>query len=248
MTEMTAAEADDILTLRRQYYGLLTRLFLREPEPEWLAALEEGLPERADAARLLEPLLGEGWDAMGEFLGAHPFEDAGDDFTRVFLGPYRPEVAAYESHYLTGMLFKEPLIEVRGFMNEVGLEKNDENFPEPEDILAFELEIMSWLLGKEGEATGEEEAERWRGHQALFFKEHLQVWAPTCARDLQEASSPFYKGVGLVLEGFLKLEARTYQNLGPDKVATLEEARRKYSSRGTWRGNTFDPSGNPTQG
>ena len=53
MTEMTAAEADDILTLRRQYYGLLTRLFLREPEAEWLAALEEGLAERADAARLL---------------------------------------------------------------------------------------------------------------------------------------------------------------------------------------------------
>lgn len=245
--EMSTAEAEEIHNLRRLYYGLLTRLLMQEPEPAWVSSLGEGLSERAEAARLLEPMLGEGWRTIADFLDEHAPEVVVEEYTRIFLGPHQPEVAPYESHYLTGMLFKEPLIAVRGFMNSIGLEKNDETFPEPEDILSFELEIMNWMLGREAESSEADEAEEWRERQAVFFKEHIQVWGPTCAKDLQEASGYFYRGVGELLEGFLKLEIQTNRERGPEKVETLEEARLRSRNRRPWKGKTYDPESMGTE-
>ncbi len=152
----------------------------------------------------------------------------------------------YESLYLAGNLFKEPLIRVRGFMQQVGLEKNDAEFPEPEDVLAFELEIMNWLVSKQLAAATEEEAEGWVASQAEFLKRHLLIWGPVCAADIEKAEgADFYRGVAALLAGFLDMERVQFHGVGPERIETLEEARRRYGHRRSWRGPTFDPGGEP---
>lgn len=230
--------------LRQLYYSLLVRLFWREPEPDWVMELAAGIKERGRAAGQLNARMGEGWRLLGEYLESNGADAVAEEFTMLFLGPFGAKVNPYESFYLAGNLFKEPLIHVRAFMGQVGLEKNDVEFPEPEDVLAFELEIMNWLVGKQLAAGTEEEAEGWLASQAEFLKRHLLIWGPVCATDIENAEGcAFYRGVGALLWGFLDMERVQFHGIGPEKIETLEEARRRYGDRRSWRGPTFDPGG-----
>ena len=125
------------------------QLLWKVPDADFLQSLQDGLTERAHASARIVPLLGEGWRRMGKVLEQKRFDEVADDYTRLFLGPHHPAMTPYESFYLTGTLFREPLIVVRQFIEQAGLEKDHEKFPEPEDVLAFELEIMNWLVEKE---------------------------------------------------------------------------------------------------
>ena len=230
--------------LRRLYYSLLVRLLWREPEAEWVASLAEGIKERARAAGGLNERMGEGWNLIGEFLENNEPEAVAQEFTDLFLGPFGAQVNAYESYYLIGHLFKEPLIAVRDFMGRVGLEKKPEEYAEPEDVIAFELEIMNWLVGKQLGANNSDEEEGWVLSQAEFLKKHLLIWGPACSKDIGAAeAADFYKGVAAILGGFLELERLHFHGFGPDKIETIEEARRRYGSKPAWRGTTFDPEG-----
>lgn len=233
----------ELSELRQVYYTLLVRFFWKEPEEEFLASLREGLPERVQAAGQLHPLIGEGWEEIGGYLDSHPPEEVANEFTKMFLGPHQPPVAPYESFYLAGSLYKEPLIKVREFMRAAGLaKKDDEHFPEPEDILTFELEIMNWLVTKELAAKNPKDALKWLERQAEFFKTHLQVWSPQCAKDIVEAEyAEFYKGAGKILQGFLELETLHFQDMGPEKVETLAEARKRLGKQRTFKGEVYDP-------
>ena len=167
-----------------------------------------------------------------------------DDPVYLVLGPVGAQVNAYESYYLIGHLFKEPLIAVRDFMGRVGLEKKPEEYAEPEDVIAFELEIMNWLVGKQLGANNSDEEEGWVLSQAEFLKKHLLIWGPACSKDIGAAeAADFYKGVAAILGGFLELERLHFHGFGPDKIETIEEARRRYGSKPAWRGTTFDPEG-----
>ncbi|MEE8394656.1 MAG: molecular chaperone TorD family protein, partial [bacterium] len=101
----------ELLDLRQLYYSLLVKLFWTEPAPELIETLKKDLADRAAGAGELHPLLGEGWLAIGKALEKMGVEQVADEYTRMFLGPFQPQVSPYESLYLTGMLFKEPLIE-----------------------------------------------------------------------------------------------------------------------------------------
>lgn len=236
-------EFKELTGLRQIYYTLLVRLFWKEPEPEFIASLNSELASRAQAAGQLHPLMGDGWREIGEFLAHHQPDEVVAEYTRMFVGPFQPQVSPYESRYLTGALFKEPLVKVREFMARTGMAKDEsQDFPEPEDMLAFELEIMNWLVTKELDAKNAKEARKWVERQAEFFKTHLQVWAPECAKDITEAENAvFYHGVGLLLQGFLELEILNFHDIGPEQVATLEEARRHYGKMRTFKGEVYDP-------
>lgn len=232
----------ELTQLRQLYYTLLVKMFWEEPPAEFLESLKEGINDRAIAAGQLHPLMGEGWMEIAAYLEDKGAEELKFEFARMYIGPVQPPVSPYESYYLAGSMYKEPLTKVRRFMKKVGLEKQPEKYPEPEDVLAFELEIMNWLVMKELDAGNEKERVRWQKRQAEFFKEHLQVWGPECAKDISEADgAEFYKGAGLILRGFLDLEILTFHEIGPKKVETLEEARKRNMSMRTWKGDIYDP-------
>lgn len=146
----------------------------------------------------------------------------------------------YESYYLTGYFWDRPLVVVRDFLKEVGIEK-EEGFPEPEDSLVFELEVMRRLIGRQYSAPDPDGQARWLNAQASFLKRHLLVWAPQAAKDLAGAAGAvFYGGVGKLIQGFLELEQKLFEGWGSEEVRSLEEARRSFGQLGQWRGPLFD--------
>jgi len=208
--------------------------------------LSDGIDERIEAARNLDPLLAEGWERIQRFFTERPpeslAETVADEYIRLFIGPHGPKVNPYESHYFTGRLLDRPLAEIRSFLKEIGIEKQ-EGYPEPEDFLAFELEVMRWLIGKQTAAANAEE-KRWLQHQADFLKEHLLVWVPACAQEIEQTQGAnFYLAVAMILRGFLQIERTLFRDWGLDTIASLEEVRRRYGAIPTWKGPTFDMPG-----
>lgn len=237
----------ELLAFRQGYYNVLVSLFWKEPAGELLLSLSDGIPERVDAARNLHPLLAQGWEEIGRLLSETPSEQlaetVADEYTWLFIGPHGPEANPYESFYLTGRLLDRPLADIRTLLKAIGIEKQ-EGYSEPEDFLAFELEVMRWLAGKQMTAANPEEETRWLRLQADFLKEHLLVWVPTCAQDIERAKGAnFYRGAAMILRGFLELERSLFREWGLDKVASLEEVRRRYGAMPTWKGPTFEMPG-----
>jgi TorA maturation chaperone TorD len=239
----------EVLAFRRGYYDLFVGLLWHEPAPALVAGLTAGLDERTAAARAVHPALGEGWDAIGAFFAATPRDAVADavvdEYTRVFLGPRRPPVYPYESYYLTGRVLDRPLAAVRGFLREVGLAR-EADFPEPEDHLAFELDVMRRLLGRQAGSPDAEGEARWLRLQGAFLRDHLLVWGPAVARDLATADgAAFYRGVGRLLEGFLDLEREVAREWIQGEVPSLPEARRRAAATPDFRGPVTELGGPP---
>lgn len=234
----------DLLAFRQGYYDLFVSLLWKEPAGELLAALGEGIEARIEAGRHLHPLLGGGWEAIAHFLdGADRgtlAESVGDEYTRLFLGPRGPEVNPYESFYLTGRLLNRPLAVVRSFLKEIGIAKQ-EGYAEPEDFLAFELEVVSRLIGRQRAAADPEAEVQALNLQAAFLKRHLLVWGPAAGNDLSEAKGAvFYRGVGRLLGGFLELERDLFKGWGPEELRSLDEARQSLARAREWQGPLLD--------
>lgn len=227
---------------RHNYYHLFVRLLWQEPSVDVVAALQEDIESRIAAATAVHRRMGEGWQVIHGFLAAHPFEAVVEEFTTLFLGPFGPQVQPYESYYLTGHLFREPLVALRVFLGQIGVEKQTQAFAEPEDVLAFELEVMRWLVAKQQAA--EPANETWLMWQTQFLRQHLLVWVPTCAQDIEQAvAAHFYRGVAMLLEGFLEVERQLFQSCGIEPIALLAEARQRYGGHAIWQGPTFEITG-----
>ena len=234
----------ELLSFRQSYYEVLGALFRREPSGELLQQLASGIGERTEAARNLHPLLGAGWEAIERFVAGTPperlAENVAEEYVTLFIGPLGAAVNPYESFYLTGRLLDRPLADVRAFLKSAGIEKLQE-YPEPEDFLAVELEVMRWLIGKQMAAADPQDERQWLELQADFLKEHLLVWGPACAKDIERAAcAKFYRCAAKILQGFLALELSFFREWGLDKVSSLEEARQRHGVMPTWKGPTFD--------
>ncbi|MCP4294972.1 MAG: molecular chaperone TorD family protein [Proteobacteria bacterium] len=230
----------ELSVMRQKYYSLFVSLFWREPAPELIVSLKEGIDERIEASQNI--LMAEGWRKVRHYLQEKKPDSVRDEFTTLFLGPAEPENIPYESYYLTGHLFREPLAAVRGFMKKVGLRKKEDPFNESEDILGFEMEIMNWLVTKQSTAANTEEEEQWLNLQSEFLKMHLLVWAPTCLTELEKAKhSDFYGGISLLLRGFFEIENQLFEDREPKQIPTLGQIRRQYGVAESWTGPTFNP-------
>ncbi|MFB3820313.1 MAG: molecular chaperone [Candidatus Methylomirabilales bacterium] len=241
----------DLLAFRQGYYDLFVSLLGQEPSPALLRGLADGMAERIRGSQGLHPLLAEGWEEMQRLLtgsaAQQVAEAVADEYTRLFVGPQPPEVNLYESFYLTGRLLDRPLVAVRAFLAEVGIRK-EEGYAEPEDFLAFELEVMRRLIRRQATAADPEAEAEWIGRQAEFVVRHLLVWAPAAAADLEQApGASFYRAVAKLLRAFLELERDLFKEQGA--VRSLEEARQAAAGRGEWRGPLLDwadaPGGDP---
>ena len=227
----------DFIQFRQTYYRLFVQLLWKEPEAAFVAALRDDMPARVEAAASVHPLMGSGWQIIDDYLADHSPDAVAAEFSRLFLEPFAKGIRPYASYYLTGQFFTEPLQAWRGFLKQLGVEKPP-GFTDPEDVLAFELDVMRWLIDKQAAA---DDADRWLRLQAMCLKEHVLVWAPSCAGDIEQApQAAFYRGVAQLLRGFLEVEQSLFRDWGLDRVATLAEARAHYGAGPDWRGPLFD--------
>jgi TorA maturation chaperone TorD len=237
---MALLHEPDVVKFRHDYYELLTRLIAAEPDAALLAALGEGIEERALGATQVHRRMGEGWRAMAAHLGGAALEGLADEYTRIFLGPYGTVLQPYESYYLSGRLYAEPLAEVRGFLAREGLEPTGESRGEPEDTLAFELGVMLRLVARQ-RAGGDAEPGAFIEAQREFLARHLLVWGPAVSADIEHnPAAAFYKGVAQVLGGFMEVERDFFSEEGGLEVESLEAARRRHNSP-AFKGPVFDP-------
>jgi TorA maturation chaperone TorD len=236
---MALLSEPDVMQFRRGYYELLTRLFASEPDEELLSALREGSEERAVGAMQVHPAMGEGWRTLGEHAHRDDLETLVDEFTRLFLGPVGRVLNPFESFYLTGRPYSQPLADVRTFMARHSVEPARET-GEPEDTLALELAIMALLVARQ-QAAGDADPESLLAAQREFLGAHLLVWAPACLADLEgHPGAAFYRGAAQVLRGFLEVERDFFNEESELQVDSLEEARRRYHAP-EFRGPVFDP-------
>ena len=230
-----------LANLPQKFYGMFVKLFWKEPDTEFLLSLLDGIAERVRGSARSSPLMSEGWKDIRSYLEKKGADDVEYEFVQLFLGPHQPDILPYESYYLSGRVFQAPLAAVRGFMKEVGIEKKEGQLPEPEDTLGFELEIMNWMISKQISSEDSDLEEKWINLQARFLKEHLLVWGPACALDIEAAPhAVFYKGTGKLLRGFLEFEKQLFHDLGPEKIESLETLRKRYGSRKEWKGPLFE--------
>ncbi|MFQ5881871.1 MAG: molecular chaperone [Candidatus Methylomirabilales bacterium] len=231
----------ELCQFRREYYELFSSLFLREPTADLLNLLGRDLEARIEAASALHPLLGEGWQEVGQFLRADlerpqaRAAKAADEFTPLFVGPLIPKLTPCESFYLTGKLFGAPLVLVRNFMRRVGLEKREE-WPEPEDHIAFTFEIMRQLIIRQEASVNPDEETRWLNLQGDFIKAHLSRWVPRVGEDLEKLGGEFYRGIGKMVRGFLECEKELLADWGSEKAPHLIQVKES-----AFRGPMFTP-------
>lgn len=216
----------DLSQFRREYYALFSFLFLREPTAALVELLGQNVEARTEAAAALRPILGQGWREVGQFLQknrGNPQEQAAkmvEEFTPLFVGPLIPKITPCESFYLTGKLFGAPLVLIRNFMRRVGLTKSDE-WPEPEDHIAFTCDIMRQLIIRQEKAPNPDEETQWLNLQGDFWKAHLGRWVPRFAEDLEKWGGEFYRGIGKVVRGFLEFEKEVLADWGSERPAHL---------------------------
>ena len=232
----------DLVQFRQTYYRLFVKLFWKEPEAAFIAGLQDDDAQtRTQAAAAVHPLMGDGWQVIEHYLADHQPDEVATEYGQLFLEPFAKGIRPYASYYLTGQFFTEPLKTWRAFLRPLGVEKPTQGFTDPEDVLAFELDVMRWLIDKQAAA---EDIDPWLRLQATCLKEHLLVWAPSCAADIEQVpQAVFYRGAAKVLRGFLEVERSLFVDWGLDNVATLAEARAHYGAQGEWRGPLFDVSG-----
>lgn len=236
----------DVTQFRVQYYRLLARLLASEPDAALLEALAEGMDERALGAAQVHRTMGEGWRVLaGDLAGAGAGDALAavtDAYSRLFLDPYGETLNPYESYYVAGKLYGGPLAEVREFMASQNLELGETDRREPEDALFNELDTMATLAERQ-QGGGDADPAAHVEAQREFLARHLLVWAPACVQDLEQRNdSAFYRGVAMILRGFLEVERDFFHEDGGLEVEPLDEARRRHHAQDFFKGEVYDPS------
>lgn len=131
--------------------------------------------------------------------------DAIYDYNRLFVGPGKLLAPPYESKYRNhqGLLMQRETINVRRFYEKVGVSVSEE-ICEPDDHLAFELELVCYLLSQ-----SVKEEKKYRELYNDFFSQHLEKWIFNHCEDvIAKSTSRTCKSLGLILKEFMLLEQK----------------------------------------
>ena len=190
----SAGDADDIDAARAQEYALLATLMRRAPDAELLQRLA-GL--RGD-----DSVIGTAHAALAAAAGRVTAEAAEREFFDLFTGVGRGEFLPYGSYYLTGFLYERPLARLREQLAELGIARaRDDN--EPEDHVAFLLEIMAGLASRRLAA--------YAGAERALFEQHVAPWVGRLFNDVAGAEhAAFYRHVGALGRVFIDIETEAF--------------------------------------
>jgi anaerobic sulfite reductase subunit A len=143
------------------------------------------------------------------------------DYANLFLAVGKHPAHPYESVYLSAehLLMQEQRDQVLKIYREHGVDKV-EDFPEPEDHVAIELQFMGLLSARITEALKQDDIERARElleTQTDFLDEHLMKWVPDFCEDiLKGAKYEFYRGIAKVTRGYLTMESENIRTLASE--------------------------------
>lgn len=224
MTTSTTLDWTETLTGEMLLFGLLGRAFQNYPAAEerpWLQTLiDEDMFQEApfgasqsDVAEGLQLL--QAWSRAG--LSDQNFQALQDDYTRMFIGPAKVMVPPWESVYFNRerLTFQEQTLDVRGWYRRFGLQ-SEQLYSEPDDHIGLELAFLSHLAQRGLSALeqgAQEEFERIMNAHREFLDQHPRQWASAfCEGLIENAATPFYKGLALLTRGALTELAEILHN------------------------------------
>ena len=201
---VSLALADDAEeAARAELYGLLARLWLAPPDAALLAQFREAPTRAPQAGAFLEAP----WQALVEAMRATTPAQAADEHLALFHGVGKSEVCAYASYYLSGYLHERPLAELRTELARLGLAR-EEGSLETEDHIAYELEVMRWLI------TGDDPALCNLEQQRRFFRAHLQPWVDSLCDAVQaHPRSQVWRALAGCTRAFMQVETQAFDLL-----------------------------------
>ena len=205
MTEpLPTSSALDEETARAEVYGLLAQRYYAPPSAELLSALRVAVTEApAQGAFLEEP-----WREVVAAARAADAQAIAAEYDALFGGVGKPDVYLFGSHYLSGYLNEKPLARLRETLAGLGLGRDEAAMPETEDHVAYECEVMRFLI------AGDDVAVANLTKQREFFADHLQPWI----NDLCDAISAhprarFYATLAAFTRAFINVEAQGFDML-----------------------------------
>jgi len=200
---LPTTSALDEETARAEIYGLLSQLYYAPPAAQLLQALRLAPTEApAQGAFLEEP-----WRALVGAARAQDDAAIADEYEALFGGVGKPEVYLFGSHYISGFLNDKPLVRLRDALAALGLGR-DEAMPETEDHVAYELEVMRYLI------AGDDAAVANLTRQQEFFSAHLQPWInELCDALAAHPKARFYAVLAAFTRAFMNVEAQGFDML-----------------------------------
>lgn len=187
---------------RAEHYAVLSRLFARAPDADFL----HKLPALAAAWGRADSALGQAWLLLGDAAKSIPAEQVEDEYTRLFLTIGRPEVMLFGSFYIAGFLMEEPVVELRHDLAELGLGRRL-GITESEDHIAALCDVMRHLIVTGPDAAG-------LARQQLFFTRHLLPWFEALCDALERApDARFYPRTAAMVRAFFEIERLAFEML-----------------------------------
>lgn len=195
---MAAVSEED--ALRARFYALLSRVLAAPPDTETMELLR-GLSDSAP-----DTPVGKALRDVGELAQRTTEVAAEQEFTELFYGQGAGgELSPYASIYITGFVYDAPLSKLRQALSGLGVARQDE-WKEPEDHIAFEMELMHGLItGSWGQAADLET-------QRAVFNDHIAPWAVRFFEDLESAEkAALYMPIGTLGKLFIEIEAGAFE-------------------------------------
>ena len=226
-----AAQVADVMTSRAAMYSLLSRVFHKEVDAQFLSELRAlHYPQGFD-----NESINEAFRRAYVYL-RHAPEDVLDelavDYGRTFLGSGKlnPEAAyPYESVYTSthALLMQEARDEVLAIYRSQGIDK-DGSWTDPEDHIALELEFMATLCERTAQAIKEGREEDARSlvvTQHGFLQGHILDWTPRFLVDVPRyAKTEFYKAFAQLADGFLTEDLALLEDVAESSDIDLADA------------------------
>jgi TorA maturation chaperone TorD len=204
-------EISDILETRRDFYNLLYRMYIEKPPRELAGDLVNERFHFKDLTALdVNADLIEGFQLLNEFTEKSKGADVDklheslmDEYTRLFLGPFRLPVEPYEAWWVSGHRLGKALVKVKSDYRKAGIVKS-RDYTEPEDFIGFELKFMHYLCEEELSADSNERQKECLILQREFMDDHILQWVPNFCDAVYECElADFYKGIARVTKGFI---------------------------------------------
>jgi len=179
---------------RAGYYALLARLFYAGPDTGLLAAIAG-----ADAASA-PSALGAAWNGLALAARGTDAEAARAEYDQLLVGTGKAEVTPYASFYLAQTGREKILVQLRGELAALGLERA-QRAPEPEDHIAGLFDAMRYLISL---GSGDAALQKQRD----FFDRYIaRSHGGLCAAISASEKANFYKHVAHFAETFLVVES-----------------------------------------
>lgn len=188
---------------RAEVYGLLAMLFYAPPRAELYAQLQVAVTEAPARGAFLE-------SSWGELIAATrrlALTAVRDEFAALFVGIGKPDVFLYGSFYRAGSLHGKPLVELRGDLKALGLERPD-TVTETEDHVASLFEVMRYLIAGDDLAVSNLTSQR------RFYDAHLRGWIDAlCDAIAAHPKADFYARLAAFTRDFCAVESQGFDLL-----------------------------------